>query len=47
MSLREAYFLYVERRIEGENVADGPLSAAGCMGYLAAAALMCFATTSG
>jgi hypothetical protein len=33
------------KRLAGENVADGPLSAAG--GYLAAAALMCLATTSG
>jgi hypothetical protein len=45
MSLREAYLLYVERRLAGSNKADGPLSAVG--GYLAAAALMCLATTSG
>jgi len=26
MAAREAYFLYVERAVEGANEADGPLS---------------------
>src|SRR2546428_11949279 len=28
MAAREAYFLYVERAVEGDNEADGPFSAA-------------------
>jgi hypothetical protein len=27
MAAREAYFLYVERAVEGANEADGPFSA--------------------